>query len=302
MFVALIPTYNRSKLLKFALNSLEKHSELIKSAIILIQASSSTEKHRYEEALKEFKRNSSIEVIDTWFERPIGSAQARRLLLNLAYKLYDVKKIGIMLEDDLVLPSDNRLFNYVIRDFNLSNFVGGVIGRVINIGKRKVDPDICLGNATLADLLTRITGYIFISCEEGLRLSSFGSAFMAFKLSIIGEGINYDSRYAGTGFREESDFQMQIVKRGYCLIYDSRLYAYHVNLAFGGNRSINTLFERIYWKARNHTYFVNKNFNGLKRLAYIFEGGIILAFYGGLIVLPSELKGIKDGLIQTVRI
>jgi len=298
MFVALIPTYNRSNMLEFVLNSLDRHSKFIKSAIILIQASTPTERYRYEEVLGKFRSHSSIEVIDIMFKKPIGSAKARRLLLSYAYELYDSKNFGIMLEDDLILPSNSEIFEYVIRDFDLSQHVCGVIGRIINVGRRKVDPDICLSSSTLADSLTRITGYIFISCGQGLKLTSFGSAFMAFKLSIIGKGINYDPHYSGTGFREESDFQMQIVKRDCLLIYDSRFFAYHANLMFGGNRGINDLFKRMYWKARNHAYFIKKNFDGLKKFIYLHEGGIILAVYGGFVVLPSVLKGLRDGLTQ----
>jgi len=302
MFVALIPTYNRSKMLKFVLSSLDKHSEFIKSVIVLVQASTLTEGYRYEEVLREFRSHSSIEVVDIMFKKPIGSAKARRLLLKYAYELYGAKNFGVMLEDDLILPSNSEIFKYVIRDFNLSQHVCGVIGRVINIGRRRVDPDICLSSPTLADSLTEVTGYIFISCEQGLRLASFGSAFMAFKLSIVGEGVNYDPHYGGTGFREESDFQMQIVKRGCFLIYDSRFFAYHVNLMSGGNRGINDLFKRMYWKARNHAYFIKKHFNGLKGFVYLFEGGIILVVYGGLVVLPLILKGLRDGLMQLSRL
>jgi len=298
MFVALIPTYNRSKMLKFVLSSLDRHSEFIKAVVVLVQASTPTERYRYEEVLREFKTHSSIEVTDIMFKRPIGSAKARRLLLSYAYKLYGAKNFGIMLEDDLVLPSNSEIFKYVVRDFDLSQHICGVIGRVINVRRRRVDPDICLSSPAMADSLTGVTGYIFISCEEGLRLTSFGPAFMAFKLSIIGEGVNYDPRYGGTGFREESDFQMQMVKRGCLLIYDSRFFAYHVNLTYGGNRSINDLFRRVYWKARNHTYFTKKHSNGLKKFVYLLEGGIILAVYGGLVTLPSILKGLRDGLTQ----
>lgn len=281
-------------MLKYVLSSIYRHTKHIAGLVLIIQATTPIEKERYKMLLNEYKKKHEIEITSLWFSKPIGSAKARRIALKVAYEQYGSRYIGLMLEDDFLLPSNNKIFKYLIHDLNISERIGCIIGKVINLKRRNMDPDFYLKNTRVAELLTKLTGYIFMANEDSLKLVIFGPQFMAIKLSLVDKGINYDINYTGTGFREESDIQLQILKHGYFILYDSRTYVYHVNLETGGNRAINMLPKRIYWKARNHTYFLAKHFYSVRRLYYTIMSTMILSAYNP-VLLPIILKGIKDG-------
>ena len=70
----------------------------------------------------------------------------------------------------------------------------------------------------------------------------------------------YDNHYArGNGYREESDFQMNLYVHGYDLIVTNDCHAPHLPLSevrSGGQRT--QLFRRIYWSIRYTHYFYGK--------------------------------------------
>ena len=121
-------------------------------------------------------------------------------------------------------------------------------------------------------------------------------------MDIIKQGVRYDPNYRGTGYREESDLQLQVRKLGYKIIYDPRLYVYHLCFEEGGNRFTKDTIGRFYWKARNNAYFVSKNILGLKNL--LLSSFILNAYAAihGLSTLRASYRGLREGLLLDSRL
>jgi GT2 family glycosyltransferase len=110
---------------------------------------------------------------------------------------------------------------------------------------------------------------------------------MALRIEVLSRGVRYDERYSGTGYREESDLQKQIRRLGYKIVFEPRFYVYHLALETGGDR-YSDLEDRMYWKWRNHTCFMNKWRYSLRKkiLSYM-----ILTLYALLNGAPA-IRGI----------
>jgi GT2 family glycosyltransferase len=277
-----IPSYNRAKILQHAIRPFFD-SKIVHGFIIVAQGTNDREYEEYSKLINKLK-DTNFEVIYVLTNRRMGSACARNKILELASNL-DKNDILIMYDDDFIYPGDRSLMPVLL--WLKHSLVGLVGGRVINLRKRKVDPDVYLNIPYVADVLTQLTGFIVLNAKHGPREAMFTSHPFAMRMEIIVEGIRYDENYGGTGYREESDFQMQVRKLGYKIIFEPRFYAYHLALESGGNR-YSDLEDRMYWKWRNHTYFMFKWRYPLykKILSYM-----ILSFYA-LLNGPSAIKGV----------
>jgi GT2 family glycosyltransferase len=80
---------------------------------------------------------------------------------------------------------------------------------------------------------------------------------MALRVEILSKGVRYDENYGGTGYREESDLQRQVRELSYKIVFEPKFYVYHLAIEKGGNR-YSDFKDRMYWKWKNHTYFMNK--------------------------------------------
>jgi GT2 family glycosyltransferase len=110
---------------------------------------------------------------------------------------------------------------------------------------------------------------------------------MMMNTKVLSKGIRYDEGYGGTGYREESDLQRQVRELGFKVIFEPRFYAYHLAVEQGGNR-YSDLEDRMYWKWRNHTYFMNKwHYSITKKIL----GYTILSTYA-LLNGPAAIRGI----------
>jgi len=187
------------------------------------------------------------------------------------------------------------------RRLDLDNRCGAVGGKVVVI-RRRSDPDFFLNlPMNLADLMSRITGYVFLDLKHGPRFCEFLPHFFMIRRDVL-DKLRYDEIFdTPTGFREESDFQLQIKRLGYRLIYDPRIYVIHLTIEKGGNRPKMSMRERVYWKARNHTVFILKwNKSILKKIWYITFSVLILSLYR-IWYVPWILKGVKDGMRNSLR-
>ena len=294
-FIALIPSYNRSSILKKTLKSI-CFKKSIDSIALVIQYDNPTEEKNYKELLKNLNDYCEKEVIAIQYNKPIGSAKSRKIGLELISQLFS-RSYGVMiLEDDFILPGGEDIFKIIRHDFELSSKIGCVIGKVVDLRKRKIDPDFYISNPTLATSLTKATGYVFVTKpkHDTMMRTIFGPQFMTVRLSLVKGGVNYDECYLGTGFREETDLQMQIFTNGYVSLYDSRIKVYHFALEYGGNRAINAVTSRSYWKARNHIRFLRKYFRDKKKIYYMMMSSMLLTLYCP-IAFPWILRGINEG-------
>ena len=248
-----IPSYNRARILGLCLRSF-LGSKLVKGFIVVADAITASEAELYVKAIKEVE-DAGFEVIHDMRIGRRGSVRARNKVFEIARENLAPDDVIIQYEDDYLYPGDKSL--EVALQWLRNESVGIVGGGRINLRKRRIDPDFALNVPYLADLLTRATGFIVLNMKHGPREVEYTTHLMAMEVRIVDLGIKYDEGYGGTGYREESDLQRQVRELGYKIVFEPRFYVYHLAVEEGGDR-YSDLEDRMYWKWRNHTYFMNK--------------------------------------------
>jgi GT2 family glycosyltransferase len=288
----LIPSYDRPEILKITLRKWLE-ANFIDKIFLVAEASSRDILDKYKEVIMEYNKNGQI-VYKLTLKR-LGSVKARNALLEMASK-HNCKYV-VMADDDYILPDRNSLI-LMVRRLDLNDRLGAVGGKVIVKSRRK-DPDFFLNLPwNLADLASRLVGYVFLDIKHGPRISEFLPHFFMLRTRILDGGIRYDEVFdTPTGFREESDFQQQIKYMGYSLLYEPKAYVIHLAAEKGGDRPEKMkMKERMYWKARNNTIFIFKwNKSILKKVWYILSSILILLLYRPWHVLQI-FRGVKDGM------
>jgi GT2 family glycosyltransferase len=282
----LITSYNRSELFSKTLKGWLDRQE-IDTVIIKADSTKREEFERYKKVLENVKCKSVIYEVS---DKRSGSTSAKNWVLEKA--LQSDCKYMIYADDDHYMPKDSDIkesLNMISKEF-----VGIVGGKVVNLSNRAVDPDFFL-NLTIADYLTKVLGYIFLDVKHGPRLAEFVPAFFMVKREAV-INVKYDEFYGkANGFREESDFQEGVKKNGYKLVFNPRFYVYHIPIMSGGNRTENSLSNRIYSKSKANTYFALKWYSKPRAIWYILASTILLTLYSP-ISFVKIMKGIEDGV------
>lgn len=293
MFVATIPSFDRPLALKSLIQSLAK-SRLLSGVVVVADASNDKIYQNYKQILREANTNIKGFVYNLRLGRR-GSVSARNTSLELTLEHFPHAKALVTLEDDCIVPSEEWLKPLV--PWMLNSNIGIIGGRRINLKMSRIDPEVYLNVAPyLADVLTKLTGFIFLDINHGPRYVEYTTHLMAVKTSLIKEGLRYDPKYGGTGYREESDLQEQMRRHGYKIVFEPKFYVYHLNLEKGGDRAVQDVATRSYWKARNHTYFMLKHRKSTCKL--ILSNLIIMAYaflHGGK-AFTSAMQGLKEAL------
>jgi GT2 family glycosyltransferase len=252
VFVGL-PSYNRADVLRLCLSTFS-NSKLVKGFIVVADSASESEAQHYVEVVKEVTDLGFEALHDIRVGRR-GSARARNAVLEMAKERLSDDDVLVLYDDDYLYPGDHALARALslLRDAS----IGIVGGRVVNLRRRRVDPDFALNVPRLADALTKLTGFIVLNTKHGPREVDFTTPLMAVKVGVLNRGIKYDESYRGIGYREESDLQRQVRDLGLKIVFEPRFYAYHLAVERGGNR-YSDLEDRMYWKWRNHAYFMSK--------------------------------------------
>lgn len=290
----LIPSYDRPNMLKYTL-PFWLSSYQIRKVIVMAEASTIHKAGLYEDVLGKYSATYGKKLFYEVSVGRSGSVKSRNRLLSLALKLTESEFI-LLADDDYILPKESKI-SVALNYFRIKD-VGAVGGRVVMLGKRTIDPDFFLNlPMNLADILTDITGYIFLDVSHGPRIAKYLPPFFIIRRELIKYGLMYDVRFdTPTSFREESDFQRQIGELGYKLVFDPRIYVYHIAVEEGGNRKLIDPGKRFYWKARNHTVFLMKwNKSLLKKIIYQLFLVFLLGTYRPQ-YLGHVLKGIKDAM------
>jgi len=279
MISAIIPTMNRCRILKKNIEILESYGI---DEIIVIDGASVDDTHLVMKHLK--KRYDNIIYIRT--EKRKGAPTARNIGINNSNG-----GIILMLDDDRILE-DRSSIDAIQEDFKLNEHIG-IIGAAIDEVKiPRIDPPFKL-KRQYARPLTRLTGFVFSEYPtEHLSFSDYVSSTMAIRREVFSD-LRYDKGYKGTFYREETDFQLMARKLGWLIIFDPRFKVKHYGTDYGGARG-KKFRGRIYWKSKNHTYFLLKHFKGTKLFWYLLNTIFILSLYTPLFV-PTIIKGIKDG-------
>ena len=293
-FIVGIPSFNRPRILGLALLRLLLHRKRIAGVVVVADADNRQYLGQYKEILENYEDKLDI-IYETHYGRR-GSAKARNRVLEIAEQLASNDNYALITyEDEYLCPLQDWLSP--IQRWLRDKSIGIVGGRVVNLRRRRVDPDFTLNILPgLADSLTRLTGFIFLDTKHGPRYVDFTTHLMAIRIDVIRKGVRYDPEYRGTGYREESDLQQQARKLGYKIVFEPNFYVYHLNLDVGGDRAINTAPQRFYWKTRNNVYFIKKHGMGLNKL--ITSTTIIVAYsiVYGMETLKASLKAFKDAV------
>jgi GT2 family glycosyltransferase len=283
-----IPSFNRGRVFHYCVNSFIE-SRLIKGFILVIEALTEREREIYKQAL-EGLINRGFEVIYDINIGRRGSTKARNKILDISEENLGVKDILLLYDDDYLYTGDESV--HIALSWLKNPQIGVVGGRVINLIRRKIDPDFSLNIRYLADAITRVTGFIFLDVKHGPRLVEYTTPLMAIKVEILSKGVRYDEKYGGTGYREESDLQRQVRELGYKIVFEPRFYAYHLALESGGNRYLD-LEDRVYWKWRNHTYFMNKWSYPIHKKIFSYMVLTLYAIFNGVVAVNGILKAVR---------
>lgn len=295
MFVG-VASYARPQIFKLCLLSLVR-ARIVKGVIAAVDVRNVQEKVRYMETVDK-ARDYGLEVIVDLSSERRGSANARNRVLDIAEQVLKDNDVLVIYDDDYVCPSASALVPAKIwlRDRN----IGLVGGRVINLRKRRVDPDFYLNVLPeLTDSLTKLTGFIFLDTRHGPRYVDYTTPLIAIRVGMVKQGVRYDPAYRGTGYREESDFQHQVRRLGYKIVYEPKFQALHLCVEEGGNRAVNDIAKRFYWKARNHTYYVRKHSLGIAKLTISTAIIVAYAIIHGPKILEAVAKGLREGFSQS---
>jgi len=280
----IIPTRNRAGILKKTLGRLVKEGGF--SEIIVVDGASEDETAEVVESF--MKSCKYVKIKYHRSHKREGSPKAS----NIGMKLAD-GDILVRFDDDMIIK-DKGSFDAAIKDFDNNPKIGVIGGKRIEVLKPSVDPPFYL---RYGDILTKLTGYVFLDKFSGIRMAEFVSAPF-FVRREIAEVVHYDENYGGTAFREESDFQQQVKQKRWKCLFEPKFEVYHFGQEEGGNRG-QIFRRRMYWKARNHTYFLFKNFSNNKIILswYIVCGLFILILY-----TPQFFKRILNGFNDGMRL
>jgi GT2 family glycosyltransferase len=295
--LVLIPSYDRPDVLKVTLPRWLRAMRVGK-VLIIAQFTSEEILKRYEKILQPYAECGK--VFYRLVPEKLGSAKARNILLDEA-SAYEYKYV-VMADDDHFLLDENCLVK-VTKWLELDSGVGAVGGRIITkrVGK---DPDFFLNMyMNLADLISKITGYVFLDIRHGPRYSEFLPPFFMMRKEVLDRRVRYDEILdSPTGFREESDLQLQIKRIGYKLLYDPSVCVIHLITERGGNRPKMSMAKRMYWKSLTHTVFILKwNKSILKRVWFMVISTLILSLYR-VWHISWIFKGMKDGVVRATKV
>jgi len=287
-----IASYARPDAFALSVRSLLR-AKVVRGIIAVVDARDSKELDRYLNILN-MARSYGFEVLVDAMRGRRGSTNARNRILDLAEQNLGEGDILVFYDDDYISPGSDALVSVV--PWLKTIEVGLVGGRVINLFSRSIDPDFYLNLANISDILTKLTGFIFLDVVHGPRYVDFTTPLMALRIDVVKKGVRYDPNYGGTAYREESDFQAQVRKMGYRIVFEPRFYVYHLCLEEGGNRVLDDATLRFYWKARNNVYFIKKHKKGTVRLAMSTAIITSYAMLSGFKALKAVREGLIDGL------
>jgi len=288
-----IASYARPTAFKLSLLSLLR-TQKIDGVIAVIDVNSQRERDLYLETLS-YARERSVDVILDISERRRGFINARNRVLDLADQTLKEDDVLVLFDDDHMCPNKESLHAALVRLYENGD-IGVVAGRVVDLRKRSFDPDFYLNVLPdLTDILFKLTGFVFLDIKHGPRYTYFTPPLRALRAKVVKQGVRFDPKFGGTGYRSEDDFNLQVIKLGYKIVFEPRFWVYHLGLEYGGCRTEN-LAERFYWKSRNNACFIKKHRLGLLRLTLSTSIIFVYSLLNGFESTKSVTKGFIDCL------
>ena len=162
----LIPSYNRPEILEITLPRWLK-LRCIDRLFLVAEASSRDILRKYEEIVKKYEGTGKLTYMLTLGRS--GSVKVRNALLDMATR--HECGYAVMTDDDHLLVSENCI-TVMIDDCKSDDKIGALGGKIIGVGKRKVDPEFFLNlPVNLADPVTKLTSYVLLDTRHGPRYS-----------------------------------------------------------------------------------------------------------------------------------
>lgn len=261
-----IPTRNRSRTLRENLSRIAS-LDGVEEVVVVDDASVDNTL----EVVEEFRERKGRTVDLTYYRNEKRMRATFCWNLGLKAARGDVL---VTLNDDTLIEGEDTI-RAIRRRFVEYPHVGIVGARVVEVDRRSLDPPFYL--SYIGDVLSSISGFVFLDQHEKTRYADFVSGVMAIRGKIL-DHATFDENYDGTSYREESDFQLSVRRAGWRILYEPRALVVHKDPKIGGYRGY-ALMERMYWKARNHAYFLLKHFRGLRLFWYLLCGFFILSTY-----------------------
>ncbi len=170
-------------------------------------------------------------------------------------------KVLAFTDDDSIV--DPKWLTQLVAGYTTTQ-VGGVGGRVIPVENDRVRPralrkDLRIGRV---DEDGTVTSNFDLPSEGVLEVDHLAGPNMSFRREVFECLGGFDERYIGNGYRFETDWGVQVHRAGFTLFFDPHAVVLHRRAPTGGNR-VRTE-EWFYWYARNHIYFLAKNFPHLR--------------------------------------
>ena len=256
-----ICTFNRSQVIGLCLNALLKQTEL-PDKIIIADSSSNDETELL------VKNINSDRILYLRYEERTDIPSARNIILASC-----TTDIITYLDDDAV-PVE-RFIKAVKETFAVDKETGGVTGPTINS-----DMDCAPIISIIYDNKKRTHVYSWGEVRtdtrrwvnsEPLECYVMLGANQSYRTDILKEINGFDENYVNPSFREESDLQIRILRKGYKFVYHPDVFVNHIVNQRGGIDDFESKQKTYFYLAgKNHRYFCDKHFPKWKsRAAWI---------------------------------
>lgn len=249
----IMPTYNRARLLPFALQSVILQT--YKNIEIIVVDDGSTD--NTSDILRSYiKIDKRIKLIRN--KRKQGLPQARNIGLA-----YSKGQMIFFTEDDLILHP--KLLQILIETYyKLSRYIkiGAVAPRILLMSSERSymkEELVCQTVGLIGKITGRIHANYGIEYNDA-RVAGHLPATSLIPRFIFNEIGVYDTVYKGTYLREESDLYLRMIKKGYKLVYQPKAISYHFAGYSGGCMKFSSSLKTQVWELINHSIFIIKYF------------------------------------------
>lgn len=253
----IIPSYNRKKELGQVLDSYYIQKG-VKEVIIIDDCS----KQDYVPVIERFREKyKDIKTIYHRNESNKGAGASRNTGLGLASG-----KWILWGEDDAFLSPDYaQILLKVVNQHERTAAFGSIYYGITPDTPQKERDDLIYvqqhANKALFDYRT-FESYFRLKTKK--RKVPWGHALILTERSAY-NGVRYYEDYKVNGLREETDAQIQLLKKGYSIVYDSDTCCYHFPTRKKGGQHTSGKMKSDFYKIRNNNIFWDRHYEFLKK-------------------------------------
>lgn len=264
----LIPTRNRAHVLERTLPSYISQ-ELVDEIVIVDDAGTDNTR----KLIQRFQKKSPIHIRYIRYEQQKGSAGARNIAIQYSKTPY------IAWGEDDVLFGKNyvpKLLEHLKR--NCADIVGG---RLIYLQDSEAPLEslkrVRFNVQSSPSCNLNIIEFNFDAFPDRPTEAPFLHACILTKTKWV-KKFGYDQRYRGNGYREETDFQLNVLAQGGKILFCPDVSCFHLarsDVNTGGQHD-RSWINYEYWTIRNNCYFLDKNYSILQNHTSILKSRLRL--------------------------